>query len=284
MIAVTGASGQLGRLIIAGLLEKVAPATIVALVRDPAKLADLAERGITVRAFDYNRPETLGSGLAGVDRLLLISSSEVGQREAQHRAVIDAARAAGVGFIAYTSILHADTNPLDLAIEHRATEQALTESGVPHALLRNGWYTENYALGAASAVAHGALFGSAGSGRISGASRADYAAAAVAVLTAEVATPATYELAGDDAFTLTDLAAALSDLSGKTVTYQNLPEADYRTMLEQVGLPAPLAAMLAESDAKAAADALFDDGHALRDLIGRPTTPWRTTLQSALNG
>lgn len=284
MIAVTGASGQLGRLVIAGLLEKVAPATIVALVRDPAKLADLAARGVTVRAFDYNQADTLGSALAGVDRLLLISSSEVGQREAQHRAVIAAAKAAGVGFIAYTSILHADTNPLDLAIEHRATEQILADSGVPYALLRNGWYTENYAQGAPGAVAHGALFGSAGAGRISGAARADYAAAAVAVLTAEVATPATYELAGDDAFTLTELAAALSDLSGKPVTYQNLPEAEYRTVLEQVGLPAPIAAMLAESDAKAAADALFDDSHALRDLIDRPTTPWRTTLQSALNG
>lgn len=282
MIAVTGASGQLGRLIVAALLEKVAPATIVALVRDPAKLDDLAAQGVTVRAFDYNHADTLATALSDIDRLLLISSSAVGQRDAQHRAVIAAANQAGVGFIAYTSILHADTNPLDLAIEHRATEAMLAESGVPHALLRNGWYTENYAQGAPAAVAHGAVFGSAGTGRISGAARADYAAAAVAVLTAEAATPATYELAGDDAFTMTELAAALRDLSGQPVTYQDLPEAEYRAVLEQVGLPAPIAAMLAESDAKAATGALFDDGHVLRDLIGRPTTPWRATLEAAL--
>lgn len=178
MIAVTGASGQLGRLVIAGLLERVAPETIVALVRDPAKLADLAARGVVVRAFDYNHAETLASALVGVDRLLLISSSEIGQRVAQHQAVIAAAKTAGVGFIAYTSLLHADTNPLNLAVEHRATELALADSGVPHALLRNGWYTENYAQSAPMAVAHGAVLGSAGAGRISGAARADYAAAA----------------------------------------------------------------------------------------------------------
>ncbi|MBP2274883.1 MULTISPECIES: SDR family oxidoreductase [Sphingomonas] len=284
MIAVTGASGQLGRLVIAGLLERVAPETIVALVRDPAKLADLASRGVVVRAFDYNHAETLASALVGVERLLLISSSEIGQRVAQHQAVIAAAKTAGVGFIAYTSLLHADTNPLNLAVEHRATELALAESGVPHALLRNGWYTENYAQSAPMAVAHGAVLGSAGTGRISGAARADYAAAAVAVLTADAAKPAIYELAGDEAFTLADLAAALSDLSGKPVAYQDLPEADYRAALEGVGLPAAIAAMLAESDTKAANGALFDDSHALSEVIGRPTTPWRTTLESALNG
>lgn len=284
MIAVTGASGQLGRLVIAGLLERVAPETIVALVRDPAKLADLAAQGVVVRAFDYNHAETLASALVGVERLLLISSSEIGQRVAQHQAVIAAAKTAGVGFIAYTSLLHADTNPLNLAVEHRATELALAESGVPHALLRNGWYTENYAQSAPMAVAHGAVLGSAGTGRISGAARADYAAAAVAVLTADAAKPAIYELAGDEAFTLADLAAALSDLSGKPVAYQDLPEADYRAALEGVGLPAAIAAMLAESDTKAANGALFDDSHALSEVIGRPTTPWRTTLESALNG
>ncbi|MFT6570263.1 MAG: NAD(P)H dehydrogenase (quinone) [Sphingomonas echinoides] len=284
MIAVTGASGQLGRLVIAGLLEKVAPETIVALVRDPSKLADLAAQGVVVRAFDYNRADILAGALTGVERLLLISSSEIGQRVAQHQAVIAAAKTAGVGFIAYTSLLHADTNPLNLAVEHRATELALADSGVPHALLRNGWYTENYAQSAPMAVAHGAVLGSAGTGRISGAARADYAAAAVEVLTAEAAKPATYELAGDDAFTLSDLAAALSDLSGKPVAYQDLPEADYRAALEGLGLPGPIAAMLAESDTKAANGALFDDSHALSDVIGRPTTPWRTTLESALNG
>jgi NAD(P)H dehydrogenase (quinone) len=282
MYAVTGASGVLGRLVIAQLLTRIEPGRIVALVRDPAKLSALADLGVVVRAFDYNASDTLTAGLAGVERLLLISSNELGQREAQHGAVIDAAKAAGVGFIAYTSILHADSSPLGLAVEHRATEARIRASGLPFALLRNGWYTENYTMSAGAEIAHGAVIGSTGKGRISAATRADYAEAAVAVLADGKLGERILELAGDTGFTLGDYAAALATASGKPVAYVDMPEADYRQALEGIGLPAPLAAMLAESSASAAGDALFDDGKALSALIGRPTTLLADTVKAAL--
>lgn len=281
MYAITGASGHLGRLALDALLETIDPAQVVALARDPAKLADMAARGVQVRRFDYDAPETLTPALAGARRLLLVSSSEVGKRAPQHQAVIDAAKAAGVGFVAYTSILRADVSPMGLAIEHRATEEALKASGLTHALLRNGWYTENYVQSAPAALAHGALLGSAGEGKISGASRADYAAAAVKVLTGEAASKV-YELAGDEAFTLAQFAQALAEIAGKPVVYTDLPEADYAAALKAAGLPAPIAEMLAESDAKAAKGSLFDDGRVLSKLIGRPTTPFRQTLAAGL--
>lgn len=283
MYAVTGASGQLGRLVVENLIAKVDPGIVVALVRDPSRLAGLAERGVIVRAFDYNAPETLRSALAGVDRLLLISSNELGKRELQHRAVIDAAKTAGVGFVAYTSILHADDSPLGLAVEHRATEAAIKESGIPYALLRNGWYTENYTMGAAAAIEHGAVIGSTGTGRISTATRADYAAAAAAVLLGNDQASRTYELAGDAAFTLADYAATLAEASGKPVVYVDMPEDQYRAELEGIGLPGALAIMLADSSAKAAGGALFDDGQVLSTLIGRPTTPLAETVRKAVD-
>ena len=283
MYAITGATGQLGRLALDVLLQTVEPSQIVALARDPAKLAEVAARGVQVRAFDYDAPETLTPALAGVERLLLISSSQVGKRAVQHQAVIDAAKAAGVSFIAYTSLLRADTSPLGLAVEHRATEAALQASGLAHALLRNGWYTENYVQAAPAALTHGTLLGSAGDGQISGASRADYAAAAAKVLTGEAATTV-YELAGDEAFTLTQFAQALSEIADKPVSYTDLPEADYAAALKGAGLPAPVAEMLTESDAKAAKGALFDDSHVLSGLIGRPTTPFKATLAAGLAG
>lgn len=282
MYAITGATGHLGRLALDALLDTTNPTQVVALARDPAKLADLAARGVEVRRFDYDAPQTLTPALAGIERLLLISSSEVGKRAPQHQAVIDAAKAAGVGFIAYTSILHADTSPMGLAAEHRATEAALKESGLTHALLRNGWYTENYVQSAPAALEHGALLGAAGEGKISGASRADYAAAAAKVLTGE-ATWKTYELAGDEAFTLAQFAQALSEIAGKPVVYKDLPEADYAAALKGAGLPAPVAEMLAESDAKAAKGSLFDGGRVLSGLIGRPTTPFKETLAAGVN-
>lgn len=284
MYAVTGASGQLGRLVIEALLRTVKPASIVALVRDPSKLKELAARGVVVRAFDYNDPATLAPALAGVDRLLLISSSEVGSRRAQHQAVLDAAKAKNVGYIAYTSMLRASTSPMNLAVEHRETEAAITASGIPYAILRNGWYTENYVMSVAPAIEHGAFIGSAGDGRISGASREDFADAAAAILVDGSVEPRVLELAGDDAFTLTQFAAAIGEISGRPVIYKDLPEADYRGALERAGVPAPLADTLAESDAKAAHGALFEDGQVLSTLIGRPTTPWRMTLASALKG
>lgn len=282
MYAITGASGQLGRLVIEALRERVAPSEIVALVRDPAKLSEHAASGIEVRAFDYDRPETLLPALKGVERLLLVSSSEVGRRAPQHRAVIDAAKAAGIRQVVYTSILRAAESPMDLAIEHRDTEEAIRASGIAHTILRNGWYTENYVASAAPAIEHGALLGSAKDGRISGASRADYATAAARVLTDGALGDRVIELAGDEAFTLAEFAAEIAEIAGKPVVYRNLPEAEYRQALEGAGLPGPIAAMLAESDAKAAAGSLFDDGRALSGLIGRPTTPWRETLRAAL--
>lgn len=282
MIVVTAASGQLGRLVIEQLLEKLPAHEIVAAVRSPAKVADLAARGVEVREADYSRPETLESAFRGADQLLLISSSEVGQRLPQHRNAIDAARRAGVGLVVYTSLLHADTTPLGLAAEHLATEALLKESGLPHVVLRNGWYTENYLASVAPALAHGAYIGSAGQGRIASAARADYAAAAVAVLTTPNHASKIYELAGDEAYTLAELAAEITRQSGKTVIYQDLPEADFKAALLGAGLPEGLAGLLAESDVGASQGGLFDDGRQLSRRIGRPTTPLASLLAATL--
>jgi len=282
-LLVTGASGQLGRLVIDGLLKTMPPAQIAVLVRGDKAAAEFAARGLRVHRGDYGQPDTLAAAFAGVDRALLISSSEIGQRASQHRNAIAAARQAGVKLLAYTSLLHADASPLGLAEEHRQTETALRESGVPFVILRNGWYTENYAASIPAALAHNALLGAAGDGRIASAARADYAAAAVAVLTA--ATPQTnhvYELAGDHAYTLTAFAAEIARLSGKSVAYRDLPEADYKAALVGAGVPEPFAALLADSDAGVAKGALFDDGRELSRLIGRPTTPFAATIAAAL--
>lgn len=278
MIAVTGATGQLGRLVIQALLARVPASTITALVRDPAKAEDLAELGVDVRQADYSQPQTLTAALEGVDKLLLISSNELGQRVAQHRAVIDAAKAAGVSLLAYTSVLHADVSRLGLAAEHRDSEQALIASGVPYVLLRNGWYSENYLASVPSAVEHGALLGSAGDGRISSAARSDYAEAAAVVLSSEGHANRVYELAGDDSYSLGELAALISSKAGKPVVYQNLPQTEFEKILLSVGLPAPLAELLADSDAAAAQGALFDDGRQLSELLGRPTVPVAQSL------
>lgn len=282
MIAVTGATGQLGRIVIDALLKKVPAAEIVAAVRTPAKAADLAALGVIVRQADYGQPETLEAAFAGVDKLLLISGSEVGQREAQHKAVIDAAKAAGVGFIAYTSLLHADTSPLGLGVEHRATEALLKASGIPFALLRNGWYTENYAASIPPALAHHAFIGAAGEGRIASAARQDYAEAAAEVMTRDDQAGKVYELSGDDSYTLAQFAAEIGAQSGKKVDYVNLSQADFAAALKGAGLPEGLAEMLADSDAGAEKGGLFDDSRQLSKLIGRPTTSWQAVIRAAL--
>lgn len=283
MIVITGANGQLGRLVIQALLQRgVAPGQIVAAVRSPAKAADLAALGLLVREADYNRPETLGSAFAGATQLLLISSSEVGQRLPQHRAVVEAAQRAGVAHLAYTSLLHADRSPLGLAAEHVATEELIAASGLPHTLLRNGWYTENYLASVPAALQHGAFIGSAGEGRIASAARADYAAAAAAVLTRAVAARTVLELAGDSSYTLAELAAEISRRSGKTIPYVDLPQADFAGALKGAGLPGPLADLLADSDVGAAQGGLFDDSRQLSALIGRPTEPMAESLARVL--
>ena len=277
-VAITGATGQLGRLTIAKLKTLLPAGQIVALARSPEK----ADLGVETRAFDYDRPETLAPALAGVERLLLISSSEVGKRAPQHRTVIEAAKAAGVGEIVYTSLLHADRSPLSLAAEHVETEAALAESGIPHTILRNGWYAENYTGSIPTALQHGALIGAAGAGRVSGAARADYAEAAARVLAEGGHAGQTYELAADDAWTLADLAAEVSRQSGRDIPYVDLPEAEYAAALVKAGLPEGLAAAIAGWDAGAAQGALFDDGRALSRLIGRPTTPLADVVRAAL--
>ncbi len=284
MIVITGASGQLGRLVIAQLLKTVPASQIVAAARDPEKVADLAAKGVQVRHADYSKPDTLDRAFEGAEKILLISSSEVGQRVAQHQAVIDAGRRAGVKLLAYTSVLHADTSALALAEEHKQTEEALTQSGVPAVVLRNGWYHENYTAGVAHAVANGAHYGSAGEGRISSAARADYAEAAAIVLTAsDDQAGKVYELAGDESYTLKAFAAQIAQQSGKPVVYTDLPEADYKALLLQEGLPDFVAELLANSDAAAAKGALFDDGGQLSRLMGRPTTPLSTSITEALS-
>lgn len=280
MIAITGATGQLGQHVIESLLNTVPASQIVAIVRNPAKAAALSQRGISVRQADYNDETTFTAALQDVEKLLLISSSEVGQRASQHRKVINAAKRAGVKFIAYTSLLHADRSPLGLHVEHVETEKMLAESSIPYALLRNGWYTENYLASAPAALEHGVFIGAAGEGRIASATRADYAAAAAQVIGTEGHAGKVYELAGDESWTLGQLAAELSKQSGKNVVYQNLSEADFAAALKGVGLPAGLADMLADSDTGASKGGLFDDSHTLNKLIGRPTT----TLANSVKG
>ncbi|ASW10420.1 SDR family oxidoreductase [Rhizobium sp. 11515TR] len=282
MYAVTGATGHLGRLVIEALLKTIPANRIVAAVRNPAKASDLAERGLIVREADYSRPDTLGSALAGVEKLLLISSTEVSGRLPRHRAVIEAAKANRVSLIAYTSMLHADTSPARLAIEHRQTEEVIAASGLPAVILRNGWYTENHLMALPAALEHGTFVGAAKDGRFSSAARQDYAEAAAVVLATGGHAGKTYELAADQAFTLAELAAEVSRQSGKAVVYNDLSEVAYRDVLTGAGLPADLAALLADADAAASHGALFDDGGALGRLIGRPTTSMQSLVAAAL--
>ncbi len=283
-ILVTGATGQLGHLVIDALLRSLPASRIVAAARDLKKAEDLTALGIDVREADYDKPETLRGLFVGVEKSLLISSSEIGKRVNQHRAVIEAAKQAGVKLFAYTSVLHADKSPLGLAEEHRQTEEAIRASGLPSVLLRNGWYTENYTAVIPIALEHGTIQGCAGEGRISSASRRDYADAAAAVLTSgENPAGKTYELSGDGSYTLTELAEEISRQSGKRVVYNDLPEAEYRSVLVGAGFPEPVAGMLAQSDTAASQGALYNTGDDLSRLIGRPTTPLSESVSSALS-
>lgn len=283
MIAITGANGQLGRLVIKQLLTTVPAAQIIAAVRNLEAAKDLADLGVQLRKADYDQPETLLSAFQGVNKVLLISSSEVGWRVAQHQAVITAAKDAGVQLVAYTSLLHADRSSLALAAEHLATEQLLANSGLPYTLLRNGWYTENYLAAIPIALKYGVLAGCAAAGRIASASRTDYATAAAAVLTKDNQAGLVYELAGDEAYTLTELAAEISLQSGKTVVYQDMPEADYYAMLQQAGLPDGLAHILADSDTAASKGDLFEQSRQLSQLTGQATLSLKAAVAEALN-
>ncbi len=278
-IAVTGATGQLGQLVVEQLKSRTSADNIVALVRTPEKALDL---GVNARDFDYNQTEGLEEALNGVDTLLLISGSEVGQRATQHSNVIEAAKKAGIKWIVYTSLLHADTSTLSLAGEHLATEKMLKKSGVEHTILRNGWYTENYTGSIDGALAGGAFIGSAGDGKISSAARADFAAAAAVVLGDESHKGKVYELAGDDSYTLSDLAEEISKQTGKDIPYKNLAEADYASALKSFGIPEAFAEAIASWDVSASKGDLFDDSKQLSKLIGRATTPMAETVKVTL--
>ncbi|MDP1872268.1 MAG: SDR family oxidoreductase [Gallionella sp.] len=282
MIVVTGATGQLGRLVIASLLKKTAASNIVAAVRNVDKARDIAALGVQVRQADYSQPASWDAALQGADKVLLISSSEIGQRTQQHRSVIDAAKRAGIKLLAYTSVLHADTSVLGLATEHKETEALLRASGVPFALLRNGWYTENYVAGIPTALALGAVYGCAGDGRIASAARADYAEAAAVVLTSDNQAGRIYELAGDTTFTLSEFAAEISRQAGRAIGYVNLSEAEYKNALLGAGLPEFLAELLANSDTGVSKGALFDTEKQLSKLIGRATTPLAEVVKATL--
>ena len=280
MIAVTGATGQLGRIVVEKLKDRVDPSQIIAAVRNPAKAQDL---GVEVRLADYTRPETLEKAFEGVSRLLLISSPLIGQRFGHHKAAIEAARKAGVGFIAYTSLTRADSNPMKLASEHRETEAYLRQAGIPFAVLRNGWYMENYAPQIPAAFEHGVVVGCAGEGRISAATRADYADAAAVVMTTDGHEGKIYELAGDEAFTMDEFAAELSRQSGKQIKYQDLPESEYADMLSGTGMPKEAAAVLADSDRQIAEGHLYVDSGDLSRLTGSSTTSLSEAVSEMLS-
>ncbi len=274
-IAVTAATGQLGRLAVAAL--KARGAKPVALARDPGRAADL---GVETRAFDYTSADP--AALKGVETLVLISSNDFNDRAGQHRKAIAAAKAAGVGRIIYTSILKGDASRMILAQDHIATEAALRDSGVPFTVLRNGWYTENYTGSLAAAIQHGAIIGAAGEGRVSSAARKDYAEAIAVTAMDPSHAGKTYELAGDVAHTGAELAAAVARASGKPVAYVNLSQADYAKALQGFGLPEGFATVLADSDVRAGEGALLDESRTLSRLIGRPTTPLSETIARAL--
>ncbi len=281
-IAVTGASGQLGRLILQD-LRKIAPqAEAIGLLRDPGKALDLSTQGVTLRKADYEDPAGLVEALRGVDRLVLVSSNEIGKRFAQHLNAINAAKAAGVRLVVYTSLLRASESGLSLAAEHVQTEEALKASGIPYVILRNGWYSENYADSIRGAAAHGEFAGAAGAGRISGAARADYAEAAARAVTGAAQPGSVLELAGDRAWTLDELAAEIGKVTGKPTAYKNLSVGAYADLLKSFGLPEGVAGMIAGWDAEIENGDLEGDSAALRGLIGRPTTPIAATVATLL--
>jgi NAD(P)H dehydrogenase (quinone) len=282
-VAVTGATGHLGRLVLDDLLARgTAPDDVVAVVRDPSRATDLAERGLQVRLGDYDRPDTLGAALKGVDTLLLVSGNEVGRRVAQHRAVVEAAVAAGVARLAYTSITRADTTPLLLATEHRETERLVRASGLRYTLLRNSWYVENYTAQVRTYLQQGVVVGCADGGRVSAATRADYAAAAAAVLVQDGHDDRVYELGGDPPFTMPELAAEVSRCSDRDIDYRDLPVEEYAKVLVAAGVPGPVAPVLADSDAGVARGDLYVDTGDLARLTGRPSTPWRGVVAAAV--
>ncbi|EHM28251.1 MULTISPECIES: SDR family oxidoreductase [Streptomyces] len=282
-IVVTGATGALGRLVVEALLTSVPAGEIVAVVRDKEKAATLAARGVELRIADYDRPESLAGAFRSGDRVLLISGSEVGKRVAQHTAVVDAAKAAGVAQLAYTGVLGGPDADFTLADEHKATERLILGSGLPYTFLRNGWYTENYTANLAPVLEHRAVLANAGEGRVASAARADYAAAAAAVLTGDGHLNTAYELSGDTAWSLAEYAALLSELTGEEIPYKNVPAAAHQEVLVAAGLPEGFAAILVDVDEAIGRGRLAGTSGDLARLMGRPTTPLAETVRAALS-
>lgn len=280
---VTGSTGELGRLVIRELLKRVPPGRIVAGVRSPDHevAKQFVAQGVEIRVADYAKPETLVTAFQGIGRLLLISSSADDGRLAQHENVINAAKAAKVRLLAYTSLLHADTSALGFGEDHRRTEAILAASGVSYVLLRHGWYMENHMHLIPTALQYGAVLGCAGEGRFSTASRGDFAEAAAVVLTTEGQAGRIYELAGDESYTLAHFAAAISAAVGKPIVYRDMPEADYKRMLIDMKLPEAVAELIADADAGASRGELEDGDQQLSALIGHPTTAWRQAVERA---
>ncbi len=280
MIAITGATGHLGAHVLKKLIEEgTNPSEILALGRNEKKLEELAkDLGVKTAKFDYTDPSTIDAALSQPDNLLLISGSEVGQRYIQHKNVIDGAKKAGIKQIVYTSLLKADTSPLGLAPEHKQTEELLIDSGLNYTILRNGWYTENYTDQLPVMIENSGFVGCAKDAKISAAPREDYAQAAAKVLTSSGHDKKTYELAGDEAFTLSELADAVSKAVKKEIKYTNLPEKDFTKILIDADLPEGFAQVLSSTETYAQDGALFNDSKTLSRLIGRPTQTLKDVL------
>ncbi len=278
-IAITGSTGQLGKLVIEQLTKLTDKNKLVALARDLEKAKSL---GIESRVFDYTKPEQLKDSLVGIEKLLIISGSEIGQRLVQHKNIIDAAKLAGVQHLVYTSLLHADSSTLSLAAEHKETEKLIKDSGITYTILRNGWYTENFLGSLSSILSSSKVFAASGSGKISSATREDYALAAAKVLTTPGHENKTYELAGDSAFNKQEFADAIAKVTNQPISFQNLSAEDYKNLLVQVGLPEGFADFLAQTDIEIEKDQLFSKSKDLSQLIGRPTTTLEEAIKESL--
>jgi len=281
MILVTASTGKLGHHVIKHLLHRVPASEIVAGVRNRQKAKEFSDKGIELRELDYSKASTIADALNGVDKVLLISGNE-GERVAGHKAVIDAAKKAGVKLLVYTSALNADSGKTLIHADHKATETLIRESGIPYVFLRNGWYVENYTDNVGPTLEHGAMFGATKDAKFSPAPREEYAEAAAIVLTTTGHLNKEYELAGDTQVSHSEIAAEIARASNKPVKYNDLSETDFKAMLEKVGLPSGLATLFADADAGLARGELTSTSKDLSTLIGRPTTPLGKAIDNAL--
>ncbi|WP_406028605.1 SDR family oxidoreductase [Nocardioides sp. NBC_00850] len=273
-IAITGASGQLGRLVADQLLTTVDPAEVVLLTRDPAKLADYAERGADVRAADFSKPDELAEAFAGVERVLLISTDAVGARVEGHLAAIDAAVKAGVRHMAYTSVSGPTAdNPAGVVADHAATEDALRESGLAWTMLRNNLYADMQVDSVAQAAATGQLVTNTGDGGAAYVTRADCAAVAAGVLTGEGHEGKAYDVTGPHAYTAADLAELATEKAGKPVEVVQVDDDAYTAGLVSAGLPDFIAPLLTSFGTATRLGKLATVTDVVEQVGGRKPTP-----------